>query len=210
MDLAAMREQYGLAGLDEADLAPDPMAQFTDWFDAWASTDPFDANLATVATVDADGWPSSRAVLVKGADERGFVFHTNRNSAKGAAIAANGRAALTFVWREIERQIRVVGDVELLPDDESNVYFESRPRGAQIGAWASDQSAILGSRDELVVNQEATEERFPGEIPRPPHWGGYLIRPRSVEFWQGRPNRLHDRLRYRLEGEDWIVERLAP
>ena len=117
---------------------------------------------------------------------------------------------MTFVWREIERQIRVVGDVELLPDDESNVYFESRPRGAQIGAWASDQSAILGSRDELVVNQEAAEERFPGEIPRPPHWGGYLIRPRSVEFWQGRPNRLHDRLRYRHEGEDWIVERLAP
>ena len=149
MDLAAMREQYGLAGLDESDLAATPMAQFAAWFDAWASTNPFDANLATVATVGADGWPQSRAVLVKGADQRGFVFHTNRNSAKGVAMETSGRAALTFVWREIERQIRVVGDVEHLPDDESDDYFASRPRGAQIGAWASDQSAVLASRGEL-------------------------------------------------------------
>lgn len=205
-----MREQYGLAGLDESDLAPTPMEQFEDWFTSWAKTNPFDANLATVATVDADGWPSSRAVLVKGADERGFVFHTNRNSAKGAAIESNRRAALTFVWREIERQIRVVGDVEHLPDNESDAYFASRPRGAQIGAWASAQSDVLADRGELESAQAATEARFPAEIPRPPHWGGYLIRPRSVEFWQGRPNRLHDRLRYRRLADRWLIERLAP
>jgi pyridoxamine 5'-phosphate oxidase len=210
MDLTAMREQYGLAGLDESDLALTPMEQFQDWFTSWAETDPFDANQATVATVDAEGWPSSRAVLVKGADERGFVFYTNRNSAKGAAIESNHRAALTFVWREIERQIRVVGDVEHLPDEESDVYFASRPRGAQIGAWASAQSDVLANRSELESKQAATEDRFPAEIPRPPHWGGYLIRPRSVEFWQGRPNRLHDRLRYRRTADQWLVERLAP
>jgi pyridoxamine 5'-phosphate oxidase len=210
MDLAAMREQYGLAGLDESDLAATPMAQFAAWFDAWASTNPFDANLATVATVGADGWPQSRAVLVKGADQRGFVFHTNRNSAKGVAMETSGRAALTFVWREIERQIRVVGDVEHLPDDESDDYFASRPRGAQIGAWASDQSAVLASRGELEQHWDAAEERFPEDIPRPAHWGGYLIQPRSVEFWQGRPNRLHDRLRYRRVDDGWVVERLAP
>ncbi|MEQ8842778.1 MAG: pyridoxamine 5'-phosphate oxidase [Acidimicrobiales bacterium] len=211
MDLAAMREHYGLAGLDESDLAPTPMAQFDDWFTSWASTHPFDANLATLATVGVDGWPSSRAVLVKGADERGFVFHTNRRSVKGAAITATGRAALTFVWREIERQIRVVGDVELLPDPESDAYFAGRPRGAQIGAWASDQSAVIASRAELEARQAEVEARFPDTVPRPPHWGGYLVRPRSVEFWQGRPNRLHDRLEYRRADDDeWTVVRLAP
>lgn len=206
-----MREQYGLAGLDESDLAATPMEQFQDWFQAWAATDPFDANLATVATVGSDGWPQSRAVLVKGADDRGFVFHTNRNSTKGKALEATGQAALTFVWREIERQIRVAGEVEHLPDDESDAYFASRPRGAQIGAWASDQSAVLSSRADLEENWAATEARFPDEVPRPPHWGGYLIRPRSVEFWQGRPNRLHDRLRYQRDNDaGWRVDRLAP
>lgn len=210
MDLAAMREQYGMAGLHEPDLAAHPMDQFAGWFESWASTDPYDANLATVATVGVDGWPSSRAILVKGADRRGFVFHTNRRSAKGREIDANGRAALTFVWREIERQIRAVGTVEHLPDDESDEYFASRPRGAQIGAWASDQSAVLASREELEASRTEVEARFPDVIPRPPHWGGYLLRPRSVEFWQGRPDRLHDRLRYDADGASWRIERLAP
>lgn len=205
-----MREQYGLAGLSRRDLADHPMDQFHVWFDAWAAAEPYDANLATLATVGADGWPQSRAVLVKGADRRGFVFHTNRNSAKGLAIADNGRGALTFVWREIERQIRAAGRVELLPDDESDAYFASRPRGAQIGAWASDQSTIVDSRETLVEREAEVSARFPDRVPRPPHWGGYLLRPSSVEYWQGRPNRLHDRLRYRADGEDWVVDRLAP
>ena len=211
MDLAAMREHYGLMGLDESDLAATPMVQFHEWFRSWASTEPYDANLATLATVGHDGWPSSRAVLVKGAEERGFVFFTNRTSAKGHDINASPRAALTFVWREIERQIRVVGSVELLPDAESDAYFASRPRGARIGAWASAQSSVVTSRAELDDRYAEIERRYPDDIPRPPHWGGYLIRPRSVEFWQGRPNRLHDRLEYRLSGDGgWTIIRLAP
>ena len=206
-----MREHYSRAGLDESDLAADPMSQFAEWFASWASTNPFDANLATLATVGDDGWPTSRAVLVKGADARGFVFFTNRNSVKGRAIARTGRAAMTFVWREIERQIRVVGLVEQTPDAESDAYFASRPRGAQIGAWASDQSAEIESRAVLEAAEADIVRRFPDDIPRPPHWGGYLIRPRSVEFWQGRPNRLHDRLEYRLTDDgEWAVVRLAP
>lgn len=205
-----MREHYGMAGLDESDLAATPMAQFRGWFDAWAATDPFDVNVATLATIGLDGWPQARAILVKGADERGFVFHTNRNSAKGREIEQQGRAALTFLWREIERQVRAVGEVDLLADDESDAYFASRPRGAQIGAWASEQSSVLMSRAELDERWTEIDRRFPDEVPRPPDWGGYLIRPRWVEFWQGRPNRLHDRLRYRRDGGSWIVERLAP
>lgn len=205
-----MREQYGLAGLDESDLAATPMDQFQVWFDAWAATDPFDANVATLSTTGVDGWPQARAVLVKGADDRGFVFHTNRASAKGRELAASPRAALTFLWREVERQIRVVGDVELLPDGESDAYFASRPRGAQIGAWASEQSAVLGSRRDLDERWAEAERRFPDAVPRPAHWGGYLIRPRWVEYWQGRPDRLHDRLRYRRSDDGWTVERLAP
>ncbi len=205
-----MREKYGREGLDIVDVAADPMTQFTAWFDAWAATDPFDANTLVLSTVDADGWPAARAVLLKGVDERGLVFYTNYRSAKGLQLDSTGRAALTFVWREIERQVRFVGHVERVADEEADAYFSTRPRGAQIGAWASDQSSLLESREELEAQVAATERRFPAEIPRPTHWGGYLIRPRSVEFWQGRPSRLHDRIRYRSSGDTWIIERLAP
>lgn len=210
MDMAAMREEFGRAGLDVSDVADDPIMQFREWFDLWTDINPYLADTMVLSTVDADGWPDARAVLLKGVDSRGFVFYTNRTSAKGVQLEANGRAALTMVWREIERQVRVVGEVSRVSESESDAYFASRPRGAQIGACASEQSAVLRSRAELEASVAELEERYPDEIPRPSHWGGYLVIPRSVEFWQGRPDRLHDRIRYRLESDIWFVERLAP
>ena len=205
-----MREQYGSDGLYEEGVAEEPIEQFRRWFAEWVATEPFDANLAVVATVDPEGWPAARAVLLKGLDDRGFVFFSNHQSDKGVAIDHSGRAALTFVWREAERQVRVVGDIDHLPAAESDTYFASRPRGAQVGAWASPQSQVLQGRAELEQRRLEIEDRFPDTVPRPPHWGGYLIRPQQVEFWQGRADRLHDRLRYRRSGDDWILERLAP
>jgi pyridoxamine 5'-phosphate oxidase len=210
VDLADMREQYSDRGLSENDLDADPIAQFRIWFDEWAATGPYDPSSMIVSTVDPEGWPSARAVLLKGLDDRGFVFHTNRQSAKGRDLGRSARAALTFLWHPVERQVRVVGDVELLPDAESDAYFASRPRSSQIGAWASPQSSVIGGRDELETAVAQTTAAFPGLVPRPDHWGGYLVRPGSVEFWQGRADRLHDRLRYRREGDGWRIERLAP
>ncbi len=210
MDMAAMREEFGRIGLDVSDVAKDPMTQFRAWFDHWAQVNPYIADTMVLSTVDAHGWPDARAVLLKGVDSRGFVFYTNRLSAKGTQLEANGRAALTMVWREIERQVRVVGEVSHVPESESDAYFASRPRGAQIGAAASEQSAVLGSRAELEARVVELNELYPGEIPRPPHWGGYLVTPRCVEFWQGRPDRLHDRVRYRRQADAWTIERLAP
>lgn len=207
-----MREQYSEAGLSEQDLVTDPIEQFQSWFEQWAATKPYDANAVIVATVSENGWPSARAVLLKGLDQRGFVFHTNRQSAKAADIEATGRAALCFLWHPLERQVRVVGTVEHLSDAESDEYFLSRPVGARIAAWASPQSTVVaGGRDELERLFASAQARFDDSaVLRPPHWGGYLVRPDSVEFWQGRRNRLHDRLRYRRSGADWIIERLAP
>ena len=216
MDLAQMREQYSEVGLSTDDVDDDPIVQFKRWFDQWLATKPYDANAVILATTDADGWPSARAVLLKGLDERGFVFHTNRLSAKGLDLDQSHRAALCFLWHPVERQVRVVGTVEHLPDDESDAYFESRPRGAQIAASASPQSAVIADRAELERLTAETEARFAPEapVPRPSYWGGYLVRPLTVEFWQGRRSRLHDRLRYRRSeapaGTDWVMERLAP
>ena len=216
MDLAQMREHYSEAGLSEDDIADDPIVQFQRWFDEWLAAKPYDANAVILATTDTDGWPAARAVLLKGLDQRGFVFHTNRRSPKGLDLETSRRAALCFLWHPVERQVRVVGTVEHLPDDESDAYFESRPRGAQIAACASPQSQVIAGRAELERLTAETEARLAPDaaVPRPPHWGGYLVRPLTVEFWQGRRNRMHDRLRYRRSdvapGADWVIERLAP
>ena len=210
MDTAQVREELGRIRLDVSDVASDPISQFHAWFEQWANLNPNAADTMVLSTVDADGWPDARAVLLKGVDNRGFVFYTNRRSAKGNQLETAGHAALTMVWREIERQVRIVGEVSQVPETESDQYFASRPRGAQIGAWASEQSAVLSSRAELNARVTALAKQYPSQVPRPPHWGGYLIAPHRVEFWQGRPDRLHDRIRYRKETDSWIIERLAP
>ena len=209
--LAAMREDYRAGGLSEADVATNPITQFQRWFDDAVEGGVYEPNGMTLATVGEDGQPSARVVLLKGLDQRGLTFYTNKDSRKGQQIAANGRAALTFWWGPLERQVRfegVVGDVEA---DEADAYYASRPLGSRIGAWASPQSQVVASRDVLDQAEQAFTKKYAGgEPPRPPHWGGYCLTPARVEFWQGRSSRLHDRLCYRLVGDQWVIERLAP
>lgn len=211
VDLSDVREAYETHGLDEAEVDADPVAQFQGWFGEVEAAGYWEPNAMTVSTVTADGWPSSRNVLLKRVDHDGFVFFTNYTSDKAAELDLTGRAALTFSWTELRRQVRVTGTAERIGEEESDRYWSSRPRGSQVGAWASDQSGIVPDREHLDALFAAEEARWAGcEVARPDHWGGYRVLPVVVEFWQGRPDRLHDRIRYRLDGGTWVVERRAP
>ena len=211
-----VRRDYRRGELDRGDLLDDPLAQLRHWLDDAVAAELAEPTAATLATVDAHGMPDARVVLVRGSDARGIWWFTNRHSAKGAQLAANSQAAVVLFWEPLERQVRLRGPVELLPDTESDAYFASRPRGSRIGAWASDQSRPVVDRDAFDAHVAAAEQRFDGveEVPRPEHWGGYLLRPVAIEFWQGRASRLHDRFRFeRAEPEPdaaWQVERLQP
>jgi len=210
MNIADLRREYMLGGLSEADADPDPFAQFERWMrDAIDAGLPL-ANAMTLATVSAQGTPDARAVLLKGVDGGGFVFYTNYLSRKGRQLGANRAACLVFLWSAIERQVRIEGPVEKIAAAESDAYFASRPLGARIAAWASAQSERVPDRAALEDALQQMKARHGDHPPRPPHWGGYRLAPSAIEFWQGRENRLHDRLLYRRAQGAWTIERLAP
>jgi len=231
MALADTRREYALGGLKRADLDANPVAQFEQWFDRasgrsrWRKIGialyklwhailghaPIDVNAMVLATVDQTGRPSTRAVLLKGVDERGFVFYTNYDSRKGLELAENPNGALTFYWPDLERQVCVAGRVSKTSREESEAYFKSRPRGSRLATWASNQRDVAKDRAALDAKWDEMAAKFPGDVPLPPNWGGYVLQPERIEFWQGRPNRLHDRFCYtRQPDNSWKLERLAP
>lgn len=210
-DLAALRKSYERAALDETDAAPDPLHLFETWMRQALEAGLPEPNAMTLATVDAQGRPSTRIVLIKGYDAQGIVWYTNYESRKGRELAHSPWAALQFHWVELERVVRIEGQVEKTSAEESDAYFHSRPLDSRLGAWASPQSRVIGGRAELDTRLAEAGARFgDDEVPRPPHWGGFRVRPTLFEFWQGRPSRLHDRIQYRWANVRWIVERLAP
>ena len=209
--IRSRRIQYETEGLDLADIDADPVTQWHRWYDQAVEAGLVEPEAMTVATVDAEGRPDARIVLVRGLDESGLVFFTNYTSAKGTQLETTPVASAVFGWLGLHRQVRVRGHVERLDAESSSEYFASRPRGSRIGAWASPQSSVIADRDELDRRVAEVEARFPGDdVPRPDFWGGWLIRPFEWEFWQGRPSRLHDRLRFSGRPGDWTIERLAP
>lgn len=211
MNISKLREEYTRAGLSESDLDPDPIEQFRKWFEEALNANLHEPNAMTLATATPDGKPSARIVLLKGFDERGFVFYTNYEGRKAQELEKNPRAALVFYWGELERQVRIEGQVVRISNEESDAYYMSRPRGSRLGAWASEQSRPIENRELLVEKVRELEAGYAErEIPRPPFWGGYRVVPEAIEFWQGRENRLHDRLLYRRSGEEWEIKRLQP
>src|SRR6185437_15894954 len=212
MTIANMRKEYMRGGLSEADVDADALRQFQTWFAQALTAEVPEPNAMTLATATPDGQPAARIVLLKAFDAAGFTFYTNYESRKGRELTANPRAALLFFWTELQRQVRIEGTVERVSEAESDEYFRSRPLGSRLGAWASHQSEVIGGRELLEARARELAERFAeGEVPRPPFWGGFRVRPLAIEFWQGRPDRLHDRLRYqRVQPVGWRIERLSP
>ncbi len=210
MNIADIRKDYALRRLDETDVDADPFKQFHAWLKESIQSEVLEPTAMTLATVDADGRPSARIMLLKALDERGFVFYTNYSSRKGRDLAARPVAALTFFWKELERQVRVEGTIEKVSAAESDEYFGIRPLGSRIGAWASTQSATIESRQWLEARVKSAEAQYGDTPPRPPHWGGYRVIPGWLEFWQGRQNRLHDRIAYTRGAGGWTISRLSP
>ena len=209
--IADLRRDYTPDGLTETQAPAEPFALFGEWFAQAVEVESTEANAMMLATVDGEGQPHLRTLLLKGFDERGFVFFTNYQSAKGQQLASSPAAAMTFWWHDLERQVRIEGQVEQTSAEESDAYFHSRPAGSRLGAWASPQSQVIDSREVLEQRLGAVQQQYADtDAPRPPHWGGYRLVPTLIEFWQGRPSRLHDRLCYRLVDGSWVRERLAP
>jgi pyridoxamine 5'-phosphate oxidase len=210
--IAGLRKEYMQQTLLEDDVAPDPFLQFDQWWNAAIKSEIDEVNAMTLATADKNGQPSARIVLLKGYDKNGFIFFTNYQSKKGQDLEQNPNACLVFFWKELERQIRIVGSTKKISTEESIAYFNKRPDGSKTGAWASPQSLVVAGKAWLKETFDYYRERFKhGEIPKPPHWGGYRVKPLKIEFWQGRPSRMHDRIQYTLQKEgNWKIERLAP
>jgi pyridoxamine 5'-phosphate oxidase len=210
VSIADLRREYARARLDEANISPDPMIEFARWLAEATVAEVPEPNAMALATATREGIPSVRMVLLKGYDERGFVFFTDYRSQKGAELRENPHAALAIYWAELERQVRIVGPVSAVSREDTETYFHSRPRTSRLSTWVSHQSQVIAGRSVLDHREREIRDQFPDDVPLPPHWGGFRVRPETVEFWQGRPSRLHDRLRYVRDGNGWRVQRLSP